>query len=268
MIEILKMGESTRHDSSYRVDRPNGYPYYLLLLVQSEAIFLAGGEWQNVKKGCAVIFAPNQMHRYESREKTAEAFYQDSWLHFSASDGTIESRFPFGRPFALHNTDDCDFLFHLLFKEYVGNSLHKNAVMTNLASALIHKLEDESDTKTYPDSYYRLASIREEIFRTPQREWRAESAARTVNMSAGYFHAIYKKYFGSTFIADVVESRIQAACQMISSSDKSIEEIAFLCGYKHTEHFIRQFKSSIRSTPLQYRKNSRLPRGVETLRSE
>ena len=255
MLEIIKMGESTRHDSSYSVNRSNGYPYYLLLLIQSDSVFLVDGEWQNVKQGSAVIFAPNQRHCYESCEKSESAFYQDSWLHFSASEGAIESRFPFGVPFELHNAADCDFLFHLLFKEYVGNSVHKNATMSDLASALIHKLEDESNTEAYPDSYYRLASVREEIFKSPEKEWNADETAQKANMCTGYFHAMYKKYFSSTFISDVVESRLQAACQLLSATSKSIEEIAFLCGYKHTEHFIRQFKERLRTTPLQYRKN-------------
>lgn len=41
---------------------------------------------------------------------------------------------------------------------------------------------------------------------------------------------------------------------LVTADRKSVEEIAELCGYHHTEHFIRQFKKKMNKTPLQYKK--------------
>lgn len=72
---------------------------------------------------------------------------------------------------------------------------------------------------------------------------------------SGYFHALYKKYFDTTFLADVVRARVQAAEELLVSSADSVERIAERCGYNHTEHFIRQFRARTGTTPTGYRKS-------------
>lgn len=79
--------------------------------------------------------------------------------------------------------------------------------------------------------------------------------AQSLNISSGHLHNTYKHFFHTTCINDVINSRIQSACELLSSTNKPIEEIGFLCGYKNTEHFIRQFKKFQNITPAKYRKN-------------
>ena len=78
--------------------------------------------------------------------------------------------------------------------------------------------------------------------------------ANSIHISEGYLQSIYKHFFNTTCIADVINSRIQTASELLISTNKSIEEIAETCGYQNTEHFIRQFKKSIGITPAKYRK--------------
>lgn len=85
--------------------------------------------------------------------------------------------------------------------------------------------------------------------------WRADDAARRLGVSCGYFHALYKKYFDTTFLADVVRARVQAAEELLVSSADSVERIAARCGYNNTEHFIRQFRARTGTTPTGYRKS-------------
>ena len=85
--------------------------------------------------------------------------------------------------------------------------------------------------------------------------WRADDAARRLGVSCGYFHALYKKYFDTTFLSDVVRARVQAAEELLVSSADSVERIAARCGYNNTEHFIRQFRARTGTTPTGYRKS-------------
>ena len=61
--------------------------------------------------------------------------------------------------------------------------------------------------------------------------------------------------FGISPIKDVIENRLQTAKNMLVATDFSISEIAEKLGYLNTNHFIRQFKSAEKQTPLIYRKN-------------
>lgn len=58
MINLHKIGENTTHNKDFFVDRPNGHPVYLLLLIKTPSLFLSGDEWQRIPADCAVIFRP------------------------------------------------------------------------------------------------------------------------------------------------------------------------------------------------------------------
>ena len=78
--------------------------------------------------------------------------------------------------------------------------------------------------------------------------------ALQLSISVGYLHACYRHYFNTTCMSDVIQSRIQYACELLTSNRKPLSEIAEMCGYHSVEHFIRQFKSVTGTTPGKYRK--------------
>lgn len=266
MIKILKIGENAQHDSNFIVDRPIGHSAYLLLLIKTPARFFIdsincnyntnkndlNNHMNDIPKNCAVIFKPHQKHLYCAAKNS---FYTDDWMHIDKNSLTIPENFPFGIPILLHNPDDYYNLFHLINSEFYGNTPHKNSILNSLTDALIKKIIDESNTAEFPDIYYSLATLREKIYSAPQNDWTIDKMAQSLNISNGYLHYIYKHFFHTTCISDVINSRIQNACELLSSTNKSIEEISYLCGYKNTEHFIRQFKKSQNITPAKYRKS-------------
>lgn len=77
------------------------------------------------------------------------------------------------------------------------------------------------------------------------------------NVSYNYFSYIFKKTMGKTFIDYITFLRIREAEKLLLSTDKSITEIAFACGFSTSSYFIHKFKSSKGITPKQFRKNTR-----------
>lgn len=265
MINITKIGENARHDSTFTVDRPSGHPAWLLLLIKSPSKFYIDSKYScyqqsnnytynqmnDIPKDCAVIFKPYQKHLYGAQKDIP---YTDNWIHIDENSLIMPENFPFGIPVLLHNTDDFYNLFHLINSEFYGNTPHKNSIISSLTDALIKKIIDECNTAEFPDIYYNLAILRENIYSCPENDWTIDNMTESLNISKGYLHYIYRHFFNTTCISDVINSRIQSACELLSSTNKSIEEIGFLCGYKNTEHFIRQFKKSQNITPAKYRK--------------
>ncbi len=251
MIEIHKIGENASHNKDFFINRPNGHPVYLLLLIQTPSQFLIHGEWKEYPSDCAVIFRPGQLHRYQANQTD----YTDCWLHFSSNHTVAEEHFPFGVPIPLHESEDFYQLFHLIFREYYGTSLHRTQTLHDLTSALIAKISDSHNCKEYPAIYYNLLHLREEIYRFPAKNWTIPHMAKSLHISTGYLLNSYPKYFGATCINDVIASRIQYACELLLSTQMTLSEIAETCGYRNVEHFIRQFKSRMNVTPGQYRKH-------------
>lgn len=90
----------------------------------------------------------------------------------------------------------------------------------------------------------------------PSEKWTIPYMAEKLNISTGYLHALYQQYFHTTCTKDVISSRIKYACELLVSRNLAISEIAEHCGYSNTEHFIRQFKLSMHTTPGRYQKEN------------
>jgi len=255
MIRLHKIGENSTHNKDFLIDRPNGHPVYLLLLIKTPSLFLIERQWQHIPANCAVIFRPFQTHCYQADNTE----YIDCWLHFTSQHNIPGEHFPYGIPVLLHDCEDFYQLFHLIYREYYGSSRHRDQTLHNLASALVTKISDAHNTKEYPAIYYDILHLREEIYRSPSKEWTVPIMAETLNISTGYLQNIYPKYFGTTCLDEVIRSRIQYACELLSSTNIPVVEISEECGYHNVEHFIRQFKSRMYITPGKYRKTNGQP---------
>ncbi len=253
MIEIIKMGEDAVHDASFEVDRPNGFPEYLLLLTRTSGRFLVDGTWYNYPANCAVVFKPYQKQRYVATEDT----YSDCWMHFTATRPVLDDHFPFGTPIILNQPDDFYQLFHIICMQFYGASSHRDSVLTNLVESLVYMIADENKMGKFPDIYYELLSLRKEIYYNPAEKWTISDMADSLNICPGYLHLLYQQYFQTTCMNDVISSRIKYARDLLVSGNLPISEIAEICGYGNTEHFIRQFKAIMHMTPGQYRKQNR-----------
>ncbi|MEM6768794.1 MAG: AraC family transcriptional regulator [Bacteroidota bacterium] len=83
----------------------------------------------------------------------------------------------------------------------------------------------------------------------------------TVNQMADFscmipqaFCRWFRKHTGLSFITYLNKSRIEAACQILLVSDRSVKTIAYEVGFESISHFNRTFKKYIGISPLEYRK--------------
>lgn len=73
-------------------------------------------------------------------------------------------------------------------------------------------------------------------------------------ISKFYLTREFKKIYGITVFQHIINTRINFAKKQLRFSDKSIEEIAHLCGFNDQSYFARQFKKVENVTCLAYRK--------------
>ena len=82
-------------------------------------------------------------------------------------------------------------------------------------------------------------------------------AAASCGFSYNHFSALFNKSVGRSFNDYVILLRLNEAERLIISSNKSITEIAYSCGFASTSHFIARFKAIKGVTPGQLRKRVR-----------
>ena len=109
-------------------------------------------------------------------------------------------------------------------------------------------------TGSYKD---RLNRLRREIHAFPQKDWNIPEMSRDIGISGSHFQRMYKAEFGIGFKDDLIAARIEKAKKLLQSTELRVQEIADICGYGESSHFMRQFKDKVGMSALQYRKQNK-----------
>jgi AraC-like DNA-binding protein len=82
---------------------------------------------------------------------------------------------------------------------------------------------------------------------------RVEELARMSSLSEYQYEKRIKKVFQMTAGQFITKTRVEAACELLRSTDKKIADVAIECGFYDQSAFTRQFKSTTGLTPGKYR---------------
>lgn len=81
-----------------------------------------------------------------------------------------------------------------------------------------------------------------------------EMLAEKINISIYYLSHIFKQYTNQTPIEYLNQYRLSTAANLLKTTNDSIMDISFECGYNNVSYFNRAFKSKYNMTPKEYRK--------------
>ena len=80
-----------------------------------------------------------------------------------------------------------------------------------------------------------------------------EAIAASLNMTYSWFRRLFKQYTGLAPARYITQLRLQRAKELLSTSSKSIKEIAVEMNYESVDYFSTQFRRQTKMTPTQYR---------------
>ncbi len=81
-----------------------------------------------------------------------------------------------------------------------------------------------------------------------------EQMADKINKSQAYFSRLFAKETGTSFSSFLLETRMQKARKLLSTTDLTIDEVSRSIGFEDPSYFYRVFKKKNGVTPKQYRK--------------
>ncbi len=240
------MGLGYEHESDFVIDRQNGYPHYLALLVRTKCRFRVENEIRSFPPNTFILYEPNVPQFYAADSEP----YVDDWIQFESEPKIMQSfGLPFNTPLPIPDWTHPEYYFKVICSAFFRKFNH-DTVINSLFTAM---LTDYSVIPLLPPKALpyigELIVIRQKINAQPQKEWRAETVAASLHISVSYFHRIYKEAFRTSMMQDVIHSRIEAAKNLLQCTGMNAEEIADHCGYANPEHFSRQFKKYVGVSP-------------------
>ncbi len=257
MIVVSNCGFDSRHRTDFDIRRVNGNGVYTLLFIKTEAFFEIDGKFIDTAPNTAILYDRNAYIHYGCHAQ----FYSDDWIHFDflEEENLIEKLvLPLNHPFPLTDTTLLTEYVKIIVSKNLSSHLYKEQIIDSLMHTLLYSLAEQiyvSKDKRLKNKYFRrLNQIRMNIQNAPQKKWDVASIAREVNLSPTHFQRLYKSFFDTTCIQDIIQSRIKNAQFYLRTTNMSIQALSAFCGYDNELHFMRQFKKYTGMTPSEYRK--------------
>ena len=131
--------------------------------------------------------------------------------------------------------------------------------MQSLVLELIYTLITDAKRRVPHDrvkrSNYRVI---ESTIKYIQENLTADLSLEAISRRAGFtpihFHNVFKASTGKTLRAYVEEQRVKKAANLLVTTDDTLAEIAYDCGFSSQSYFSYAFKRKTHKTPREYAK--------------
>lgn len=207
--------------------------------------------------GDICIFMPGEIHSFFSKD-------ENNIFIFKLNTHSYIEKINFDNIRLLNNKISPDNINYKTFYEII-NEIHKeytekkqgyefairslkNSFILNILRHLEYRTEDRSknihminDINNYLEQHYTEKIILSDI-------------AEVCHMSKYYFSHIFKQLTGMSFISYLSLFRTEKATILLRYTNKSMNDIAYECGFGNVRSFNRMFKENLNITPLQYKK--------------
>ena len=90
------------------------------------------------------------------------------------------------------------------------------------------------------------------------REIDISSLAAQLGFSRAYFSSLFLRKTGESPYRYLTKIRIEKAKEFLTSSEYTVENVAYLVGFSSLQRFSDAFKARVGVSPLQYRKENKL----------
>lgn len=191
------------------------------------------------------------------------------WLHFIPSSLYLKHILLSSKPVFLWDEKKIPFMEN--FNDYVYKLFKGNFKSTNIK--ILPYSYEEAKIQSYilhfiaeilKETPKEELSTSDEIKRLTQsiqfmnNEYTNNPALKDIaaksNFAPNYFHRIFKKNFDLTPYGYMLRLRMEHAIKLLTTTDKTVKEVAYECGYANEFYFHRQFKKHYNYSPGEMRK--------------
>ena len=154
-------------------------------------------------------------------------------------------------------------IFISIFEYYNRGTPSENIMLASLLLKLIYRLNKEAAAQK--SEYLPKPSNREVIEQTVRyikenitEDLSLSALSKIANFTPVYFHRLFRASTGKNLRNYVEEIRIKKAIELLISTDKTLTEIAYECGFSSQSYFSYAFKKRAGIPPREYAKTAQL----------
>ena len=252
---IQEAGCSMKEDA-YSVNRRELELFLIGAVISGRGELTVDDETISLVKGDCFFIDCSMPHSYKSSDDEP---WELMWIYFNGS--TSQQYYDF---FAANSKPT---FRPLLFDKVVSDigeiiELHENSepnaelfTSKHIVDLLTIALTVNNSEQQYDSALkQKLAAVNSYIEDHFAEDISLEKLSSEFYISKYYLTREYKHIYGKTIFQHIITARINYGKKLLRFSDKSVEEIAHLCGFNDQSYFARQFKKSENLTCFSYRK--------------
>ena len=150
-------------------------------------------------------------------------------------------------------------IFIRLCKYYDSQLESDKIIIHSLILKLIHMLYNDSKRQLYKgkmknNNYEIIERAISYIKNNLTSDLSLDAVATYASLSPIHFHNCFKAATGNTLPEYVEEQRIKKAANMLVTTDSTLTEISYECGFSSQSYFSYAFKRKMKITPREYAK--------------
>lgn len=239
-------------DLHYKVQRNTYHSYLLLYVIKGYGYLNQDNKITTLKENSISLINCNIPHEYGTHSG-----WKIYWAHFNGElahqwyNLIIKKNKGYKE---LDNSINC----YKFMKELIDNHKYNNGAneaLTNklLVNILSELLIEENINQTQAPFETIVGYINNNL----NKKISIDELANRACMSKFHFIRTFKKEFGYSPHEFIINSRINAAKFYLLSSDKSLKEIVYLCGFNTESAFSNSFKKEVHLSPAKYRQKNK-----------
>lgn len=246
----------TMKEDAYAVNRHELDLFLIGAVVSGRGELTVDGENLTLVKGDCFFIDCRRPHSYKSSDSEP---WELMWIHFNGSTSqqyydffASNSKNIFRPPFFDKVVSDISKIIELHEKNEQNAELFTSKYIVDLLtiSLTVNNSQQQYDSALKQ----KLAAVNSYIEDHFTEDISLEKLSSEFYISKYYLTREYKHIYGKTIFQHIITARINYGKKLLRFSDKSVEEIAHLCGFNDQSYFARQFKKSENLTCFSYRK--------------
>lgn len=255
MLHVTRAGYFTS-DNCPRQKKKSEKDYFFMITTKGKGIVRYNDSLNTVSNGECVFLDYNCPNHYLP---DPEDPWEVTWINFNGPSAEHYYKTFLKQKSNIFRPQNFE-IIRVILSKIVDNNLHKSEATNLLNAKLVTDLLTTVilNNTTYDDctnkSRHKLFTIREYLDNNFTEHINLDNLADNFFISKYYLTREFKKTFGTTVIQYILNKRIEYAKELLTYTNKSIEEISDACGFNDQSYFSRQFKKTENMTCLAYRK--------------
>lgn len=223
------------------------------LPIENGGISYIESDLMNIEKDMIICAKPDQIRHTKFPFK---CYFVHMIVHDDALYNILQETPDF---FKIKNAEEYRKIFLKLIKHYNNPSKNDEIITQSLILQLIYMISKDNkgqiNRKNTAGNYSVIEKALKYIKENLTEDLNLESVAKSASISPIYFHNTFKTAVGKTLREYVEEQRIKKSIKLLQTTNKTLTEIAYECGFSSQSYFSYVFKRRMKTTPREYIKN-------------